>query len=80
MFFVFQAALNMVTKSMAVDLKSDKILSVAIHPGWVKTDMGGPNANLTSTKSVEGIIKVLSMLKDEHNGLLIDYEGKTLPW
>lgn len=74
-----KAALNMITKNMAVDLKSDKILSVAIHPGWVSTDMGGPNADIKPAKSAEGIIKVLSMLKGEHNGSLIEYTGKILP-
>ncbi|XP_060063672.1 C-signal-like [Ylistrum balloti] len=75
-----KAALNMVTKNLSVDLKSDDILSVSLHPGYVKTDMGGPNALITSEQSVQGMMNVMAGLNEDTNGLMIDYAGKIIPW
>ncbi|XP_033747574.1 C-factor-like isoform X2 [Pecten maximus] len=76
---ISKAALNMVTKNLSVDLKSDDILSVSLHPGYVKTDMGGPNALITSEQSVQGMINVMAGLDEEKNGLMLDYAGKIIP-
>ena len=54
---LFQAALNMISKCLSSDLKEDGILICLVHPGWVQTDIGGPNAKLTTTESVEGEIR-----------------------
>jgi len=75
-----KAALNAVVKSLAVDLGPRGITAVALHPGWVKTDMGGPNADLEPTTSIAGMIKVLDKLKRGDSGKLIDYRGTVLPW
>ncbi|XP_060529232.1 C-signal isoform X2 [Cylas formicarius] len=75
-----KAALNMATKSMSIDLKNDGILVTAIHPGWVKTDMGGSNAPLTVDESITGILKVLRGLSEEHNGRLVQWDGQYLAW
>ncbi|XP_013775522.1 uncharacterized protein LOC106460375 [Limulus polyphemus] len=75
-----KAALNMISKSLAVDLYSDGILSVSIHPGWVKTDLGGPNALIDTSTSVEGILGTILKVKENDNGLLINYDGKVIPW
>lgn len=77
---ISKAALNMVTKNLSVDLKADDILSVCLHPGYVKTEMGGPNALITSEQSVQGMINVMASLDAEKNGLMIDYAGKIIPW
>jgi len=70
----------MATKSMSVDFKKAKILAIALHPGWVKTDMGGPKAPLTPDQSVDGITQLLLSLTDKHNGKFLQYDGKELPW
>ncbi|XP_030059506.1 uncharacterized protein LOC115470454 [Microcaecilia unicolor] len=75
-----KAALNMLTNCQALRYKQDGILCTAIHPGWVQTDLGGPEASLTVDQSVSGILKVLCSLNEKHSGLLLDWEGKTIPW
>lgn len=77
---ISKAALNMLTVCSAMELKEDEILCVSIHPGWVKTDMGGDKAPLEPRESVEGILRVISGLNDKQNGLFIDYTGKIMPW
>ncbi|KAJ4434775.1 C-signal isoform X4 [Periplaneta americana] len=75
-----KAALNAITRSMSVDLKSDGILVVSIHPGWVKTDMGGSNAPMNVEESVSSIMKTVASLNEKHTGTFIQYDGKELPW
>lgn len=75
-----KTALNMLTKCQALGYKSDGILCTAIHPGWVQTDLGGPDAPLTTKESVHGILNVLCSLTEKDNGCLLDWEGKSIPW
>lgn len=75
-----KAALNMVTKSLSIDLTDDGIRAVALHPGWVKTDMGGKDATLTVEKSVQGLITVIASLDEANNGGFFDFRGSALPW
>ncbi|XP_073434526.1 C-signal-like [Dendrobates tinctorius] len=75
-----KAALNMLTQCQSVGYKASGILCTSLHPGWVQTDLGGPNAPLTVDKSVEGIVKVLCSLSEKHSGLLMDWEGNVVPW
>uniref|UniRef100_UPI0037E8AC7B C-signal n=1 Tax=Semicossyphus pulcher TaxID=241346 RepID=UPI0037E8AC7B len=75
-----KAALNMVTRCLAADLGSDGILCMSLHPGWVKTDMGGPHAHLTVEESVCGLLSVLSRLTEKDHGGFKDYRGDDLPW
>ncbi|XP_044275789.1 C-factor-like isoform X1 [Varanus komodoensis] len=77
---VSQAALNMLTKCQSLDYKEDGILCAAVHPGWVKTDMGTQQADLTVDESVRGILSVLSRFGDEHNGAFVNWKGETIPW
>lgn len=53
---------------------------MSVHPGWVKTAMGGANAPLEVEQSVTGICNFLNNLNETHNGKFYDYEGKELPW
>ena len=75
-----KAALNAATKSMSIDFKDDGILATCIHPGWVKTDMGGPNAVLDVDTCVSGILKVMKSLGAKDNGNFIRWDGEPMPW
>lgn len=75
-----KSALNAATKSMSIDLEEDGILVACMHPGWVKTDMGGTNAPLDINKSVSDMIKTLQTLTEKHNGSFFQHDGKILPW
>ncbi|XP_068883368.1 C-signal-like [Aphelocoma coerulescens] len=75
-----KAAQNMVTRCLAVELQDKGILCVAIHPGWVKTDMGTEKAPLTVEHSVRGILTVLASLSQDTSGAFLDWEGNSVPW
>ena len=75
-----KAALNAVVKSMSIDLKDDGIKCVALHPGWVKTEMGGPNAEISARKCVTSLFNILLSLKAEDSGRFIDIDGSDIPW
>lgn len=75
-----KAAVNMVVKSLAIDLKPAGITVVVLHPGWVKTDMGGPNALISAAQSVSGMRRVISQLTLADSGKFIAYDGQTVPW
>jgi len=75
-----KAALNAVVKSLSIDLKEQGIITVALHPGWVKTDMGGPNAEISTRECVEQLFSQLSQLKVQDSGRFIDIDGTDIPW
>jgi NAD(P)-dependent dehydrogenase (short-subunit alcohol dehydrogenase family) len=75
-----KAAVNMVVKSLAIDLKTRGITAVAFHPGWVQTDMGGPNATNTAAQSVSGMRQVAARLTLSDSGKFLDYTGLEIPW
>jgi NAD(P)-dependent dehydrogenase (short-subunit alcohol dehydrogenase family) len=75
-----KAAANMVVKSLAVDLKEQGIISVAFNPGWVKTDMGGPNAMIPVEQSVTDMRKVIAGLTLADTGKFIGNDGLVIPW
>ncbi len=75
-----KAAANMVMKSLAVDLQGQGITAVALHPGWVKTDMGGPNAMLGVEQSVADMRKVIDGLTLADTGKFIGNDGVVIPW
>lgn len=75
-----KAALNMAGKSMAVDLANIGIDVLILHPGWVKTDMGGSAARLTVKESVNGMMKLLDKLEPSTSGTFWHTNGKQLPW
>ncbi len=75
-----KAALNMSTIHMAHDLLRHKIAVVSINPGWVRTDMGGPDADIDTNESVKGMLQVINSLKLQDTGHFYDYTGETIPW
>ncbi len=75
-----KAALNAVVKSLSIDLKQKNIVSVALHPGWVKTEMGGDNAEISTRESVEKMLTILSTLTIKDSGRFIDIDGSDIPW
>ncbi|KAG1933907.1 C-factor [Pimephales promelas] len=75
-----KSALNMVSRCLAVDLEAEGILCVALHPGWVRTDMGGPMAPLSPEESILAVLSVISGLTEKHHGAYLDYNGESLPW
>ena len=75
-----KAALNSFTRSFAARHKDKGIAVLSLHPGWVRTDMGGPNADIDVETSVRGLTNVIERAqKDRQNGYF-DYKGDTLPW
>ena len=75
-----KTALNQVVKSLSIDLKDQGFEVVAVHPGWVQTDMGGPAAEITAEESASGIRNVLSGLKKEDSGNFYKWNGEIHPW
>ncbi|MFO1112889.1 MAG: SDR family oxidoreductase [Rhodospirillales bacterium] len=75
-----KAALHAVTRSLAIDLRSKKIIVCVLNPGWVRTDMGGSAAMLDPFESVAGMRDVISRLTLRESGYFFNYDGTELPW
>ncbi|MFW6198298.1 MAG: SDR family oxidoreductase, partial [Acidobacteriota bacterium] len=75
-----KAALNMFNRSLAVDLGPEGIVCVVLHPGWVRTRMGGSSAPTSVEESVGGLIEVIDGLDQEDSGRFYDYTGEEIPW
>jgi NAD(P)-dependent dehydrogenase (short-subunit alcohol dehydrogenase family) len=75
-----KAALNMFTKSVAAELGPDGFICIVLHPGWVKTDLGGPDAPLQVRDSVIGMRNVIGSLSPADNGTFWTYAGNQMAW
>ena len=75
-----KAALNAAGKSLSIDLKDRDIAVIMIHPGWVQTEMGGPNATTKPEAAARGIIDRVNELTMAHSGSFVHQEGESLPW
>jgi NAD(P)-dependent dehydrogenase (short-subunit alcohol dehydrogenase family) len=75
-----KAALNSSIKSLSNDLLPKGIKTVLLHPGWVKTAMGGPNALIDAQESAEGLKYVIDNLKDSQSGRFYSYQGEEIAW
>ena len=75
-----KTALNMLNASLALELKSENFTCVALHPGWVQTDMGGPNAHLTPPDAIRAMLDVIDRVTPLDSGRFLNFDGKPLPW
>jgi len=75
-----KAALNNAVRGLSLALKPDGLILAAMHPGWVKTDMGGANAALTPERSIASMRKVIAGLSPADSGRYINYDGSEIPW
>lgn len=75
-----KAGVNAIVKSMGFDLAERHITAIALHPGWVRTDMGGTGADLDIATSVNGIKQVIDGLSPTDSGKFLAYDGTEMPW
>jgi len=75
-----KAALNKVTQVMAEELRAEGIIACPVHPGWVRTDMGGSSADLSVEESAGGLIAVIDNLSMAQSGRFWNWNGEELPW
>lgn len=75
-----KTAVNQVVKCLSIDLAGRGISAIALHPGWVQTEMGGPNAEISTSESVAGLKSILESAGAAQNGCFIDYDGSSIPW
>lgn len=75
-----KAALNSATRSLSKNVKEFGILALVLHPGWVKTDMGGPKAPTTTDESATGLLNIFYNLSEKNNDSFVGWDGKIIPW
>jgi NAD(P)-dependent dehydrogenase (short-subunit alcohol dehydrogenase family) len=75
-----KAALNKIVQGLAGDLEGEGVTVVALNPGWVRTDMGGPNADLSVGESAVSIIETIDALTIADTGRFVDYRNRDAPW
>jgi NAD(P)-dependent dehydrogenase (short-subunit alcohol dehydrogenase family) len=67
-------------KALSIDLRERGVAVLLVHPGWVRTDMGGPGARLSVEASVDGLQTLLDRAELEHSGRFFDVDGSEIPW
>ena len=75
-----KAALNKITQAQAADFQDNGIICIAMHPGYVRTDMAGPNADISPLESAAGILNVAEKLSIAQTGTFIDWDGTRQDW
>lgn len=75
-----KAGVNAIMKSMAIDLAARGVIAIAMHPGWVRTAMGGSRATFDIDTSVRGMTDVIGRLRAEDSGKFFSHDGSELPW
>jgi NAD(P)-dependent dehydrogenase (short-subunit alcohol dehydrogenase family) len=75
-----KAGLNAAMKSLSIDLRPRGIGVLLLHPGWVRTDMGGAEAPIAPAESIAGMIRVIDGLRPEDSGRFLNFRGEELPW
>jgi NAD(P)-dependent dehydrogenase (short-subunit alcohol dehydrogenase family) len=75
-----KTAVNQVVKCLSIDLADRDISVISLHPGWVQTEMGGPNAEISTDESVSGLKNILQTAGLAQSGHFIEYDGSSIPW
>ena len=75
-----KAAVNMVVRSLAIDLAPRGITCVVVNPGWVRTNMGGPNASLEPSESISALRRLIATFGPEQSGKFFNHAGREYPW
>jgi len=75
-----KTAVNQVVKSLSIDLADRGISVISLHPGWVQTEMGGPDAEISTDESVSGLKRILQSAGLAQSGQFIEYNGNSIPW
>ncbi len=75
-----KTAVNQVVKSLSIDLAGRDISVICLHPGWVQTEMGGPNAEIGTDESVSGLKGILQSAGRAQSGQFIEFNGDSIPW
>jgi len=75
-----KAALNQFNRSLAAELRSDGFTCVAMHPGWVRTELGGAGGQLSVEESVATMLRVIDALRADQTGAFLNYDGAPIAW
>jgi NAD(P)-dependent dehydrogenase (short-subunit alcohol dehydrogenase family) len=75
-----KAALNSLSRGLWGELRNYRLTMISVHPGWVRTDMGGSNAAVSVEDSATGVVSVIEAQSGKHKHLFLDYTGKELRW
>ncbi|WP_376801421.1 SDR family oxidoreductase [Candidatus Raskinella chloraquaticus] len=75
-----KAGINKAIQSVAAELLQENIIAFVMHPGWVRTDMGGAGADISVEQSATGIIRTIDSAGCEAAGTFLNYDGTTIPW
>lgn len=75
-----KSALNSAWRNLALDVRSRDVVAAVLHPGWVKTRMGGSGAPLEPQGSIAGMRRVIDRLSPSQSGGFFGYDGATIPW
>jgi NAD(P)-dependent dehydrogenase (short-subunit alcohol dehydrogenase family) len=78
MYRTSKAALNVAIRNLSLELGPQNVICLALHPGWVRTDMGGSNADVSAEESVSGLIRTILRAAPPDNGKFFDYKGDRL--
>lgn len=75
-----KAALNMIMRTLANELKPQGVTVASLHPGWLRTDMGGPSAPLAVEEGVSGMIATIDALSSKETGRFVDFRHQEIAW
>ena len=75
-----KAALNSLSRGLWGELSGRHLTLLSMHPGWVRTDMGGPGAAVSVDDSARGMVEVMVAQQGKHHHAYLDYLGKEIPW
>jgi NAD(P)-dependent dehydrogenase (short-subunit alcohol dehydrogenase family) len=75
-----KAALNSLSRGLWAEVKGRGITLLTLHPGWVRTDMGGPSAPVSVAESARGLVDVIERERGKHHHAFLDFTGKAVAW